>query len=651
MLRKAMWPVLLLAVLVVALPSAGTEAQSRTVFWRNWDLVIDEVDAVDNRFDVSELYDVEFTGSFSFGSRVIERTNLSSISNVRVSQDGAPLRELCSEVPGTYCVSNNGSEYTITYRFFNAINNGDASFQIDYTVNGALRIYEGGDQLWWTVIPEEHFGFSIGSSTVTVQLPNGYSPREGVDPVVSYGAPTTVTVNGPKAVFETTSALDGNDYLEVRVQFPHNPDAVAPGWQSSFDDRRAFEETTQPIITLVALLLSLVVAIGGPLLVYVQWQRKGRDPQIGPVPEFLSEPPSDLPPAVVGSLLDEKADVRDVMSTLIDLGHRGYLVIEEEQVSGLFGFGQSSSFTFKRTDKPLNDLRPFEERVMSGVFYSRAMERSLDSLKNRFYTTIPRVQSDLYDELVREGLFTRSPQQTRGIWSVLGVGILGLTFVGIFVLAPILSDISPLLMCLPAAFGLTGLAVLVAGQFMPAKTRKGAEEAAKWNAFQEYLRNLEKYGDVEGAAANFDRYLPYAVAFGIDRTWMNKFRNVDQMPIPPWYFPTYMGGPYRRGYIPGSPVYRGGGFAGVGGSGMPGELARAPGAGMSMESLSNSMAVSMENLSNGLSSMMESATRAMTSQPQASSGSSGRWSGGGGSFSGGGGGGGGSSGGGSSGFG
>lgn len=650
MFHNRVRPVLLLLVLVLLVPASSVLAQSRSVFWRSWDVVIDEVDAVANRYDVAEIYAMEFTGSFSFGTRVIEGTNLDNIANVRVYQDGELLTQRCSEAAGTYCVSNSGGDVSVTYRFLRPINNGTASFRIEYTVEGALRVYEGGDQLYWMAIPEEHFGFSIGSSTVTVQLPDGYAPREGVDPVVSYGAPTTVAVNGTTVVYKTTGSLGGNDYLEVRVQFPHNPDAQPPGWQASFDSRRAFEETTQPLITIGVIIVSLLIGIGGPLFFYTQYQRRGRDPQIGPVPEYISEPPSDLPPAIVGSLIDEKADVRDVMSTLIDLGSRGYLVIEEEKSEGLFGIGSTSEFTFKRTDKAITDLRPFEQRVMNNMFSSRSMERSLNSMKNKFYTVIPQVQSDLYKELVQESLFDRSPQATRGTWMVAGIALEALAFFGFVFLMSALEDITPAIICLPVALGFTGLVAIVIAQFMPAKTRKGAEEAAKWNAFQEYLRNLEKYADVESAASTFDKYLPYAVAFGLDRTWMNKFRNVEYMPIPPWYYPTYMGGPYGRPYVAGTPLYRGGG-GGFGGPGLPGEIARAPGGGFSMEDLSNNMATSMESLSNGLSSMMESATRAMTSQPNSSSGSSGRWSGGGGSFSGGGGGGGGSSGGGSSGFG
>jgi uncharacterized membrane protein len=48
---------------------------------------------------------------------------------------------------------------------------------------------------------------------------------------------------------------------------------------------------------------------------------------------------------------------------------------------------------------------------------------------------------------------------------------------------------------------------------MPRKTAKGAEEAAKWLAFKQYLENIDKYSDMESVKEQFQVYLPYAVAF------------------------------------------------------------------------------------------------------------------------------------------
>src|SRR5690606_17925407 len=102
--------------------------------------------------------------------------------------------------------------------------------------------------------------------------------------------------------------------------------------------------------------------------------------------------------------------------------------------------------------------------------------------------------------------------------------------------------LSPILLCLPFAMGISGLFMLIIGQHMPRKSKKGAEEAAKWIAFREYLENIEKYADLDNVAKDFDRYLPYAVAFGLEKSWIRRFSKVSATPIPSWYYPTYRGG-------------------------------------------------------------------------------------------------------------
>lgn len=618
--------------------TGSVAAQTRSVFWQRWDVLINNVDTSGNRFDVTETYDVYFTGTFSFGIRVIELTNLSDIQNIQIYDNNQPLRQGCSEQAGTYCVRTTTDGREVKYYFTQPVTNNNRLIRIQYTVVGALRIYEGGDQIWWSAIPEDHFGYSIGSSTVTVQMPPGFAPREGIDPVEVYGVPGSVQVNGTTIIARPNGTITGNGKFEIRVQYPHDPNASPPRWQAAFDEQRQFDENVRPLLNLGALAVAGLIALGGPLAIFGLWYTRGRDPQIGPVPAYLSDPPSAIPPALVGSLVDERVDIRDILSTFVDLARRGYIVMEEEQTPGVFGIGVNRKFTFKRTDKPSNDLRQFELRVLNRVFSGSSMERSLDSLKNNFYTAIPQIQKDLYKDLVGEGFFKTDPNNTRTLWSSVGTGLLvlaGLVFFGL-VSNDELSTTA--LTCLPLAVAITGGAAFIFGRVMPAKTRKGAEEAAKWKAFYEYLRNLEKYNTVEEAASRFDEFLPYAIAFGLERSWLRKFSGIENVPIPVWYYPTYVGGRYRGGYTPGTPVPR------------PdyGDVARAGSGGL--DQLSGGLAGSLESISSGLTSMLDSAARIVTSQPQ-SSGGSGSWSSGGRSWSGGGFSGGGSSGGGRSGFG
>src|SRR3982750_4513151 len=96
--------VTLLSLLLATFLFSTVNAQSRSVYWNRWDTHIDNVDVTNNTYDVTENYDIEFTGSFRFGSRVIPLNNLDSITDVTVSENGRALQEQCrGEQAGTYC--------------------------------------------------------------------------------------------------------------------------------------------------------------------------------------------------------------------------------------------------------------------------------------------------------------------------------------------------------------------------------------------------------------------------------------------------------------------------------------------------------------------------------------------------------------------
>ena len=63
--------VTLLSLLLATVLFSSVDAQSKSLVWNRWDVRIDNMDVSGNSFDVTESYDIDFTGSFHFGSAVI----------------------------------------------------------------------------------------------------------------------------------------------------------------------------------------------------------------------------------------------------------------------------------------------------------------------------------------------------------------------------------------------------------------------------------------------------------------------------------------------------------------------------------------------------------------------------------------------------
>src|SRR5262245_46896470 len=179
--------------------------------------------------------------------------------------------------------------------------------------------------------------------------------------------------------------------------------------------------------------------------------------------------------------------MKDILATLIDLARRSYIVIEQTQESHLGGLMHNTEFVFHlRTDNPGTELHPYERSLITGIFPGNRQETTLTSLKNRFYTSIPTIKSGLYSELVTGGYFVRSPETTRNIWLGAGIGVL---IVAGLIVYGLLQIKNGLWLYLPGfGIGFTGLVMLGFASFMPAKTPKGAQDAAKWKAFRTYLK-------------------------------------------------------------------------------------------------------------------------------------------------------------------
>jgi uncharacterized membrane protein YgcG len=441
--------------------------------------------------------------------------------------------------------------------------------------------------------------------------------------------------------------------MEIRVQFPHGIISGSPApWQAAFDERRQFEETERPRFDLVTLLVSALILIGGPAAAVVLYNTRGRDPNVGLVADYLTEPP-DVPPGVAGALIDETADMQDVVATLIDLARRGVLKMKEQPIQALGGALTVNDWVFAPGDQfGKAALRPFERELVDALQLQQG-EKALSSLKNKFYQHLPTLKAGLYRELVADGYYNRSPETTRSSYGALAMALAVLAILSVCVATVFLGDLTRFSICIPIGLGATALAFFAIARAMPARTRKGADIRMRAEAFKRYLQNIEKYTDLKESKDQFEKYLPYAVAFGLEHSWTNKFVAVDA-PMPPWYVPVWPRPYYGPAYGRRGPVIAAAGAGQVLGRLEPrGDVGDAARTGGGIEGMERSLAGGIGSLEGGLASMFDSVSNTFGSRPAPSNPSRGGWSGGrsGGGFSGGGSGGGGSSGGGGGGFG
>ncbi len=643
---------LLLALLTVLVGSvafappalARQTAQEKSLVWERFD--VDLVVHEDGAFDVAEHQRIRFIdGVFTFGYREIPRRYLSAIDNWAITDASGNRYRLVTggKEPYTFTVDETSSSYTIRW-YFPPTSDTTETYTLSYRVHGGLRYYDEGDQIWWKAIYGDR-SFPVLEGQVRVKVPgpiqewaayiNGQDARDS--------ATATLGEDGRTIFFDLDRRLNPGEEFEVRVQFPHGLVAGEPQpWQQIADAQAArleeeqrFRETWGPIATLALGALGALFLFGGPALLYLFWYQFGRDKPVEKVADYLPEPPDDLPPGLAGVLLDERVDMQDILATIVDLARRGVISITEEK-KGKLRTATDFTYRWEQKDAP---VRPYEKLLLESMF-GRKKKVKLSQLKNKFYKKLPKIKKAMYEEITQAGYFAHNPESVRNRYGCLGAALLFIALLVGVVITTIFGDLTPAAILPGFGLGVTAFGFLILSRFMPRKTDKGAEEAARWRAFKTYLQNIDKYSDLEQQKLIWDRWLPYAIAFGIDRSYIRKFERVDA-PAPGWYIPRPdLYEPYRRGY-------RGGGLGKAipAGAGSPRGGGEGKGLGGGLSEASRGMGASLSGMSAGLGAMLSSASRTMTSRPSSSS-SGGGWSGGGGfsgggSFGGGGGGGGG----------
>jgi uncharacterized membrane protein YgcG len=452
---------------------------------------------------------------------------------------------------------------------------GDADTEIDpgahryvirYRTTRQIGRFPGYDELYWNATGNGWiFPIEVAEARIHLPSPAAFGQR------AAYTGPQGSTESNAQVVREeagdivvrTTAPLGAYEGLTVAVAFPKG--VVG---QADEGTRLAWflSDYGPPLVGALGLILVLT-------FYYLAWHRVGRDPRVGTVVPIFA-PPDDLSPAGMRYVIEESADNRAFAAALVDMGVKGHIKITEQDGGWL------SSDTRSIERLPSSTALPEEENAALGSLLSTG---DTIEMKQKNHTEFSSAKSALEKVLKNryEGkLFNRNPgwaavgaalwvagvalaalavDAAVGVanwtWALIGfAAVMGiaslylygrksgstgncLTTVLIFILAAAALPVIPSFFIdalntgwwFPLLLPALALPIVISAfWWISAPTVEGRKVLDHIAGFKQYLsiterERLDRLTAPEDTPEIFEKYLPYAIALGVENRWANRF--------------------------------------------------------------------------------------------------------------------------------
>jgi uncharacterized membrane protein len=505
------------------------------------------------------------------------------------------------------------------------------TYTITYESPRQIRYFDDHDELYWNVTGN-FWGFRIEQASATVIMPIKTKLLDQSAYTGSFGAQGKDYVFIPDSagniVCKATRELSAGEGLSFSISFPKGI-ITQPTRGQEF--MYFMMDNLWTIFSGILLLLCILYFI-------IAWFRVGRDPQKGSI-AVMYFPPLNLSPGALRFILKMGFDNKAFTAGVMNLAVQGYLTIHE----------QDGEYTLKKTNKDSSPAAK-EEKALFEMLFSYG---SVLKLKNTNHTQISSAISHFKKRLKElfQNLYFRT--NSEWFWpGLLGLVVAGIIMiVGLFrnnqsgagtlifffaggaallmlfamlntwkktksnkkmIIAAIILTVCVVpfflifaivgaaffnqIAVLPALMLLIVIASAILFQYLlKAPTKQGRQLMDQIEGFREYLNTAEKdelelANPPEKTPELFEKYLPYAVALGVENHWGEKFNDIlkkameDNSYQPHWYmttniaafstmnFASSFGGSFSSAVSsssvsPSSSGSGGGGFSGGGGGG------------------------------------------------------------------------------------
>jgi uncharacterized membrane protein YgcG len=486
------------------------------------------------------------------------------LSGLSVTQDGQPAQ---------YSSSKQNDNLVLKIGDAGSYVHGTVTYKINYTLHDVTKAFQDHDELFWDINGDQWpqtFGSVKARVHVAADLAKSLQANqkcyEGTFGSLAQNC-SIIRSDGDNETLITSEAsnVGPNQTLSVVLGFKSGTFSLS---QAVLKDRQK-----QKIEFLSAAVLAAVPPIFAFYFMFSRWRAFGNDPKGRGViiPEY--EPPKGFDVINSDFLLNQKLRTVAISSTLIEQAVKGNLTIIEIPKKGLFGktdYELVLNSTPENNSQEANEVLQaiFRDGLTAGNRIKVSSFKKDNHLQQGMYKSLKKLEKSLADSLYQKRFFKKNPKSVLDGYRIWGsiliiipafgagvVGVLGIVGIGLAV-----------------GLALAGIVVFIFSFIMPARTELGVRAHDDLLGLKDYIKLAEAdrikfLQSPEGAeklpvAEQFDpktpeakvklfeKLLPYAMLFGLEKDWAKQFKGIYVNP-PGWY----QGGnwtAFNTGYLIGS---------------------------------------------------------------------------------------------------
>jgi uncharacterized membrane protein YgcG len=487
---------------------------------------IEVIEKIVYDFGTAERHGIFRTIPYSYQAG--SETYTADISSVTVADERGQ--------PQPFNESRGNGELTLKIGDPNTTVTGRRTYVITYVVDGPFLYFDDNDEFYWNVTGSWPTG--IASSSVLVDLPRGAKVLAASCYQGPRGATTTCDhderlVSSERAGYTASAGyLAPGEGLTVAVAFPKGVIATrAKPWErQATTDPWTYLPLGLPVVTFVAM--------------FALWYTRGRDPEGRGTIVTEFEPPDDLPPSIAGVVYNERLEPRELSSEIVRLAVEGYLKIHRLETTTLLVF-HTVDYLLERVETGTTPADPIGALMLENLFQTSFAGTAevngatvqgtlLSKMQHKFMEEKKALEERVYAETTTRKYFLARPDKVRTMY--IGIGI-ALVVAGIIVAT--FGAAGQLLSYAGVGIALSGVLVALWGNWMPVKTREGVLMRERLEGFKRYLSVAEKdrityHNAPERSPEVFEAFLPYAMAFGVEKAWAKYFEDL-YTSEPEWY--------------------------------------------------------------------------------------------------------------------